>query len=56
MNQDGSGLFQLTPWTLNAGARPDWSPDGKWILVTAHPKDGSANAYKSTLMARALWT
>lgn len=46
VNRDGSGLFQLTPWTLNAGARPDWSPDGRWILVTAHPKDGSANAYK----------
>lgn len=46
VNIDGTGLFQVTAWTLNAGARPDWSPDGKWIVVTAHPKDGSANVYK----------
>ena len=29
---DGTGLRQLTPWSLNAGGRPDWSPDGKLIL------------------------
>jgi TolB protein len=29
---DGTGLRQLTPWTLNAGGRPDWSPNGKLIL------------------------
>ena len=29
---DGSGLRQLTPWSLNAGGRPDWSPDGRLIL------------------------
>ena len=32
VNVDGSGLRQLTPWSLNAGGRPDWSPDGKSIL------------------------
>jgi Tol biopolymer transport system component len=29
---DGSELRQLTPWSLNAGGRPDWSPDGSQIL------------------------
>jgi TolB protein len=29
---DGSGLRQLTPWSLNAGDSPDWSPDGTLIL------------------------
>ena len=28
-NVDGSGVFQVTPWALNAGGDPDWSPDGK---------------------------
>lgn len=29
---DGSGLRQVTPWSLNAGDDQDWSPDGKLIL------------------------
>jgi TolB protein len=29
---DGSDLRRLTPWTLDAGDHPDWSPDGRWIL------------------------
>ena len=32
VNVDGSGLRQLTPWSMNAGGRPDWSPDGTRIL------------------------
>ena len=32
VNSDGSGLLQLTPWDLDAGDRPDWSPDGTLIL------------------------
>ena len=45
VNIDGTRLSQVTPWSLNAGGRPDWSPDGKWIVVTAGP-NGSENVYK----------
>lgn len=46
VNVDGSGLFQVTPWELNAAGDPEWSPDGKWIIFVAHPRDGSANVHK----------
>ena len=36
VNLDGSGLKQLTPWTLRCGD-PDWSPDGSTIICTTHP-------------------
>jgi TolB protein len=32
VNLDGRHLRRITPWSLNAGDHPDWSPDGKWIL------------------------
>src|SRR3712207_1899719 len=32
MNTDGTGVRRLTPWRLNAGDGPDWSPDGSRIL------------------------
>ena len=35
VNADGSGLRQLTDWSLNGGDHPDWSPDGKRILFRA---------------------
>jgi TolB protein len=47
VNVDGSGEFQVTPWELNAGDGPDWSPDGQWLLFRAEPKDGSSNVYKA---------
>lgn len=31
-NAAGGGLRQLTPWRLDAGDHPDWSPDGRSIL------------------------
>jgi Tol biopolymer transport system component len=46
VNVDGTGLFQVTPWDLVAGTRPDWSPDGKWILVGAAPGGGPTHVYK----------
>ena len=46
VNVDGSGLFQLTPWALNAAGDPEWSPDGKWIVLVTHPRDGSENVHK----------
>jgi Tol biopolymer transport system component len=36
VNVDGSGLKQLTPWTMRCGD-PDWSPDGSAIICTTHP-------------------
>jgi TolB protein len=46
VNIDGSELFQLTPWALHAGGDPEWSPDGRWIVLTTQPKDGSVNVHK----------
>jgi Tol biopolymer transport system component len=45
VNADGSGLRQLTPWSLNAGDRPDWAPDGKLILFRAPAKNDRGNLY-----------
>ena len=35
VNTDGSRLRRLTPWSLDAGDHPDWSPDGRRILFRA---------------------
>ncbi|WP_443049684.1 transposase domain-containing protein [Streptomyces sp. NBC_00287] len=34
---DGTGNRRLTPWSLRAGDRADWSPDGASILLTTYP-------------------
>jgi TolB protein len=36
VNVDGTGLKQLTPWTLRCGD-PDWSPDGSMIVCGSYP-------------------
>jgi Tol biopolymer transport system component len=42
---DGSGLRQVTPWELN-GSAPDWSPDGKLILLrVVGAKEQHGNIY-----------
>jgi TolB protein len=33
---DGSERRRLTPWSLDAGDDPDWSPDGRLILFHSH--------------------
>jgi Tol biopolymer transport system component len=35
VRQDGSDLRRITPWGGNVGY-PDWSPDGRRLVVTAH--------------------
>jgi TolB protein len=39
MNADGSGVRRVTPWSLNAGDHPDWSPDGRRILFRSTTSD-----------------
>jgi TolB protein len=33
---DGSGQRQITPWSLDGGDDPDWSPNGRLILFRSH--------------------
>jgi Tol biopolymer transport system component len=35
-SRDGADDHRITPWTLDAGDNPDWSPDGNWILFRTH--------------------
>jgi TolB protein len=39
---DGKNRRQVTPWTLNAGDNPDWSPDGSRILFHSYDDDDEA--------------
>jgi TolB protein len=36
---DGKQLKRLTPWSLDAGDNPDWSPDGTRILFHSYSDD-----------------
>ncbi len=41
---DGSNPRRLTPWTENDADKPDWSPNGKWILFHSHVDDARAQS------------
>ena len=45
VNADGTGLRRVTPWRLDAGDHPDWSPDGRWILFRSPSFDLGGNIY-----------
>jgi TolB protein len=36
INIDGTGMRRLTPFKMNAGDHPDWSPDGRRILFRSN--------------------
>jgi TolB protein len=40
---DGRGLRRLTPWSLRAGGRPSWSPNGSTILFANQPLGSDSN-------------
>lgn len=40
INVDGTHLHRVTPYPLQAGDHPDWSPDGRWILLRSN-EDGN---------------
>jgi hypothetical protein len=45
MNQDGSGLVNLTPdWPLSNENYPSWTGDGQWILFSSD-KEGNTDAF-----------
>lgn len=42
MNANGTGIRRVTPWAMQAGDHPDWSPDGKWIVFRSPEPGGFA--------------
>jgi Tol biopolymer transport system component len=48
---DGKKRKRLTPWSLDAGDNPDWSPDGTRILFHSHVDDNLAQAQIFTIAA-----
>jgi Tol biopolymer transport system component len=42
MNANGTGIRRVTPWAMQAGDHPDWSPDGKWIVFRSPGHGGFA--------------
>jgi TolB protein len=49
---DGKQMKRITPWSLNAGDNPDWSPDGTRILFHSYDdEDDSTQAQIFTIAA-----
>ncbi len=42
---NGKGDHRITPWALDGGDNPDWSPDGNWIVFRSHIEDVNSNIY-----------
>ena len=40
VNVNGRHLHRITPFALDAGDHPDWSPDGRWILFRSNESGG----------------
>jgi Tol biopolymer transport system component len=36
---------QITPWEMNCGDGPEFSPNGNWVLFSCEPEGGSSNLY-----------
>ena len=45
VNVNGSGMKQVTPWSLGVDDRVDWSPDGSLILFSSDTGHSPVNVY-----------
>lgn len=50
---DGSGLRQVTPYSLNVGFHEDWSPDSRRIVFISIHDEGSSDAQINTATVNA---
>jgi TolB protein len=49
VHADGSGERQITPWNMDAGDGPDWSPDGSRILFRDNSNQDFLNSNLYTI-------